>query len=125
MSITLDLDGVTTEILINHEDPDNTCPETSLARFHFNKSRLIFDSYSDGCKDVDLVSNEIKVIDTRYRGELRSSIYRVKSKTCKFAYSDGVLYILITSLLGSTESVVLAHSGNKFMTRAPSKLECS
>ena len=66
MSINIDLVNVTVELLVAHEAPD--CPEASLARLDFNKSRLMYESYSDGSKDIDLVSHEILTHDTRYRG---------------------------------------------------------
>ena len=70
MSINLDLDGVTTELLISHSDGTPASTEVSLAKFEFITSRLSYDSFSDGSKDIDLISHEIRVLDTRYRGML-------------------------------------------------------
>ena len=67
MSIALDLDNVTVELLIAHKSPG--CDEASLACLEFIRSRLTFETYSDASKDVDLVSDAIKAHDTRYRGE--------------------------------------------------------
>lgn len=67
MSINLDLDNVTVELLIAHQSQG--CEEASLACLEFIRSRLMFDSYSDQSKDIDLVSHAIKAHDTRYRGE--------------------------------------------------------
>ena len=39
---------------------------SALARVNFFRSRLIFESFSDGAKDVDLVSQEILLSDLRY-----------------------------------------------------------
>ncbi|ELT97897.1 hypothetical protein CAPTEDRAFT_149660 [Capitella teleta] len=68
ISITLDLEDVTTELLSAHEDSAHGTKEQSLAKFNFITSRLSYESYSNGCKDIDLVSHEIRVHDTRYRG---------------------------------------------------------
>ena len=68
MKINIDLVNVTVELVVAHEAVD--CPEASLARLDFNKSRLMYESYSDGSKDIDLVSHEIIAHDTRYRGGL-------------------------------------------------------
>jgi len=67
MSICLDLDGVEVELLISHGDGASELP-VSLARFDFQRSQLKFESRSDGSKDVDLVSHEITLSDTRYQG---------------------------------------------------------
>jgi hypothetical protein len=40
--------------------------ESSLARINFIKSRLVYESFSDLSKDVDLVSQEILLLDTRF-----------------------------------------------------------
>ena len=77
ISINLDLDGVTAELLIAHGDGSDACTEVSLAKFEFITSRLSFDSFSDGSKDIDLVSHAIKVLDTRYRGQFEV-IWRLK-----------------------------------------------
>jgi hypothetical protein len=42
------------------------CRESSLARINFIKSRLVYESFSDCSKDVDLVSQEILLLDTRF-----------------------------------------------------------
>ena len=65
--IMLHLDDVTLELLHDHESRDT--PETSLAKIDFLASRLTFDSFSDGTKDIDLVSLQICIYDTRYTGE--------------------------------------------------------
>ena len=67
MSISLDLDNVTVELLVAHAAEG--CEEASLACLEFIRSKLIFDSFSDQSKDIDLVSHEIKAHDTRYRGK--------------------------------------------------------
>ena len=69
LSITLDLDGVTTELLKTKAGQGQHNKQASLAKFDFITSRLSFNSYSDGSKDIDLVSHEIKIFDTRYNGK--------------------------------------------------------
>ena len=49
-----------------------------LARVNFFKSRLIFESFSDGSRDVDLVSQEILLSDLRFSDlpmNKRSSVF--------------------------------------------------
>ena len=82
MKINIDLVNVTVELLVAHEAPG--CPETSLARLDFNKSRLMYESYSDGSKDIDLVSHEILVHDTRYRGKCFNYYTTILSVAVKF-----------------------------------------
>lgn len=41
-------------------------PQTTLACVNFVKSQLNVDSFSDGTQDVDLVSQEILITDTRF-----------------------------------------------------------
>ncbi len=65
MKINMELVNVTVELLT----AQGRRPEASLARLDFNKSRLMYESYSDGSKDIDLVSHEIMAHDTRFRGE--------------------------------------------------------
>lgn len=67
LSICLDLDGVEVELLISHGNDASELP-VPLARFDFQRSQLKFESRSDGSKDTDLVSHEITLSDTRYRG---------------------------------------------------------
>ncbi|OWF52509.1 Vacuolar protein sorting-associated protein 13D [Mizuhopecten yessoensis] len=67
MSLTIDLNNVTLELLMCHSGQGSDCPESSVARLDFISSSFSFDSYSDQSKDVDLVSHEIAIYDTRYR----------------------------------------------------------
>jgi len=69
LSICLELDGVEVELLISHGNGASELPVT-LARLDFQRSQLRFESRSDGSKDIDLVSHEITVSDTRYQGTL-------------------------------------------------------
>ena len=64
----MDLDNVTLEMeKIDEEDPQKI--KTPLACINFIKSRLSFDSYSDKSRDVDLVSQEILIFDTRFESK--------------------------------------------------------
>ncbi|XP_041352246.1 vacuolar protein sorting-associated protein 13D-like isoform X2 [Gigantopelta aegis] len=66
ISIVVDLHNVTVELLMTHDQgPEN--PEVSLARVDFISSQLSYDSFSDQTKDIDLVSQEIVVVDTRFK----------------------------------------------------------
>ena len=68
MKINTELVNVTVELLVT-PGALGRAAAASLARLDFNKSRLMYESYSDGSKDIDLVSHEIIAHDTRYRGE--------------------------------------------------------
>ncbi|XP_013405463.1 vacuolar protein sorting-associated protein 13D-like isoform X2 [Lingula anatina] len=84
IAICIELKNVSVEFLMAHEQPD--CPEVSLARLDFIKSKLCFESYSDQTKDVDLVSHEIRASDTRFRDfpdNHKSSIFQeILHPTC-------------------------------------------
>jgi vacuolar protein sorting-associated protein 13D len=62
LSITLHLQNVSVGLQTTNEDGS---VENSLACINFVKSKLIVDCFSDGAQDVDLVSQEIRVNDTR------------------------------------------------------------
>ena len=64
--MSLSLRNVTVELLYTHEQ--GGFDEVSMARLDFLQSRLLFESFSDDSKDIDLVSHEIRIYDTRYRG---------------------------------------------------------
>ncbi|GAB1600262.1 intermembrane lipid transfer protein VPS13D [Argonauta hians] len=63
MLMDIDLRNITVELLF---DWQNTSQD-SLARFDFIHSNLLVKTRSNGTKDVDLVSHEIRVFDTRYK----------------------------------------------------------
>ncbi|GAB0099028.1 Vacuolar protein sorting-associated protein 13D [Sergentomyia squamirostris] len=69
MSITLDLQGVLVKLQMpEYPDPTQEMPSIHgnfLACINFIKSSLKIDSFSDGSQDVDLVSQEILVTDSR------------------------------------------------------------
>ncbi|KZC09178.1 Vacuolar protein sorting-associated protein 13D [Dufourea novaeangliae] len=60
--ITLELLNVTVKLHPNHNI-------AALACINFIKSRLTLDSLSDGSQDIDLVSQEILITDTRFQDE--------------------------------------------------------
>lgn len=62
MSITLDLQDVSVQLTDSDSITNDPSP---LARINFIKSSLKIDSFSDGSQDIDLVSQEILVIDSR------------------------------------------------------------
>lgn len=63
LDMAVDLRNVTIELLHQHETASE--PSVSLARLDFITSKLAFVSYSNQSKDIDLVSQEIRVTDTR------------------------------------------------------------
>ncbi|XP_043215701.1 vacuolar protein sorting-associated protein 13D-like [Amphibalanus amphitrite] len=58
MSVRLDLQNVSLELV--------TDDAAALARVDFIRSQLLFESFSDSSKDVDLMSREIRLHDTRF-----------------------------------------------------------
>ncbi|XP_047493790.1 vacuolar protein sorting-associated protein 13D-like isoform X6 [Penaeus chinensis] len=76
LTIILNLDNVTLELEnLEEESVQETKP---LACVNFISSRLTFESFSDQTKDVDLVSQEILISDTRFENfpvNKRSNIF--------------------------------------------------
>ena len=66
VSLEIQLTNVTVELLTSCTLPSHS--QQSLARLDFIRSRFSFESFSDQSKDVDLVSHEIVVSDTRFKG---------------------------------------------------------
>jgi vacuolar protein sorting-associated protein 13D len=69
ISFAVDLNNVTVELLTSHK-LDSSQPEVSLAKLDFIRSRLSYDLFSDQSKETDLVSKEILISDTRFRGNV-------------------------------------------------------
>jgi len=67
MSVRLDLVDVILKLQLNHGNSSNSC-ESSLACINFIKSRLMVETYSDKSRDIDLISQEILITDTRFQG---------------------------------------------------------
>lgn len=71
LNIILNLDNVTLELENMEEGTvQENSSGTPLACVNFISSRLTFESFSDETKDVDLVSQEILISDTRFEGTL-------------------------------------------------------
>ncbi|KAG9337681.1 hypothetical protein JZ751_028331 [Albula glossodonta] len=70
LSFLVDMMNVSLEL---HDTPKSTGQKRSLARFDFMKSKLLFESFSNGSKSVNLVSHSLLAYDTRYSGPDRSS----------------------------------------------------
>lgn len=68
--MAIDLHNVTLEFLKSHDLGSGK--EESLARLDFVRSRLSYDAFSDQSKETDLVSHEILISDTRFKGMLHS-----------------------------------------------------
>ncbi|XP_047441039.1 vacuolar protein sorting-associated protein 13D isoform X3 [Mugil cephalus] len=70
LSFLVDMMDVSLELL---ESPKPTECKRSLARFDFMKSKLLFESFSNGSKSVNLVSHSLLAYDTRYNENDASS----------------------------------------------------
>uniref|UniRef100_T1J4D0 UBA domain-containing protein n=1 Tax=Strigamia maritima TaxID=126957 RepID=T1J4D0_STRMM len=65
-SFNIDLENVTLELLQSKaRSPEEA--ESSLAKVDFLKCRFIYERYSDSFKNIDLVSQEILISDTRFQ----------------------------------------------------------
>ncbi|XP_066547335.1 intermembrane lipid transfer protein VPS13D isoform X1 [Amia ocellicauda] len=65
LSFLVDMMNVSLELLDTSQSARGA---HSLARFDFMKSKLLFESFSNGTKSVNLVSHSLLAYDTRYRG---------------------------------------------------------
>ncbi|XP_008302450.1 vacuolar protein sorting-associated protein 13D isoform X1 [Stegastes partitus] len=65
LSFLVDMMNVSLELL---DSPKLTEHKRSLARFDFMKSKLLFESFSNGSKSINLVSHSLLAYDTRYSG---------------------------------------------------------
>ena len=74
LSIKLDLQNVSVGLQMTNE---HGTVESSLACINFIKSSLIVECFSDGAQDVDLVSQEILVNDTRFLDGKKGDIKNV------------------------------------------------
>ncbi|XP_043387413.1 vacuolar protein sorting-associated protein 13D isoform X3 [Chelonia mydas] len=64
MSFLIDMVNVSLELV----EPKGKDGLSSLARFDFKKSKLLFESFSNQTKSVNLVSHSMMAFDTRYAG---------------------------------------------------------
>ncbi|KAM6977932.1 LOW QUALITY PROTEIN: intermembrane lipid transfer protein VPS13D [Aplochiton taeniatus] len=65
LSLLVDMMDVRLELL---DSPRTAGHKQSLARFDFMKSKLLFESFSNGSKSVNLVSHSLLAYDSRYTG---------------------------------------------------------
>jgi vacuolar protein sorting-associated protein 13D len=63
MYMDFELEDVTVDVVLQRHGQGH---ELALARINLFKSRLVYESFSDGTKDVDLVSQEILLSDLRF-----------------------------------------------------------
>ncbi|XP_030623060.1 vacuolar protein sorting-associated protein 13D [Chanos chanos] len=70
LSLLLDMMNVSLELL---DGPKTSGHKSSLARFDFMKSKLLFESFSSGSKSVNLVSHSLLAYDTRYSGAVSAT----------------------------------------------------
>ncbi|XP_054856929.1 intermembrane lipid transfer protein VPS13D isoform X2 [Eublepharis macularius] len=80
MSFLIDMVNVSLE-LTNPQGKDG-----SLARFDFKKSKLLFESFSNQTKSINLVSHSMMAFDTRYAGQ-RASLGTPNVFSCIFQSS--------------------------------------
>uniref|UniRef100_A0A182P4B8 UBA domain-containing protein n=1 Tax=Anopheles epiroticus TaxID=199890 RepID=A0A182P4B8_9DIPT len=66
LSINLELLDVSVRLVQTIEDDSDSFGTKPLACVNFIKSKLLVDCFSDGAQDIDLVSQEIQLIDTRF-----------------------------------------------------------
>ena len=74
MFMDFELQDVILDLLLSHSNADSSSDprmlqpsrERALARINFFRSRLIYESFSDSSRDVDLVSQEILLSDLRF-----------------------------------------------------------
>ncbi|KAM7310382.1 vacuolar protein sorting-associated protein 13D isoform X1 [Ixodes scapularis] len=67
LAIYMDLKNVTLELVRSHPRPNCANSEAALAKIDLIRSRLTLECYSDQSHDIDLVSHEIRVSDTRFK----------------------------------------------------------
>ena len=78
ISMAIDLNNVTLEFVKSHDV--DLGKEESLAKLDFIRSRLCYDAFSDQSKETDLVSHEILVFDTRFKGKILLFCLTIKTK---------------------------------------------
>ncbi|XP_074536599.1 intermembrane lipid transfer protein VPS13D [Halichoeres trimaculatus] len=79
LSFLVDMMDVSLELL---DRPKPSEPKQSLARFDFMKSKLLFESFSNGSKSVNLVSHSLLAYDTRYNGPGKRPCKRPNAFDC-------------------------------------------
>ena len=89
----MELQDVTVDLVNQHEVLPHQAV-SGLARINFIKSRLVYESFSDFSKDVDLVSQEILLTDTRYNdlpANQRANVFSCILKPMKIEERNSLL----------------------------------
>uniref|UniRef100_A0A8C3CX35 Vacuolar protein sorting 13 homolog D n=1 Tax=Cairina moschata TaxID=8855 RepID=A0A8C3CX35_CAIMO len=93
MSFLIDMVNVSLELM----DPKGKDGCSSLARFDFKKSKLLFESSSNRTKSVNLVSHSMMAFDTRYAGQKStagtSNVFNCIFQSSKNTSSPGAIQI--------------------------------
>ncbi|XP_044138116.1 LOW QUALITY PROTEIN: vacuolar protein sorting-associated protein 13D [Bufo gargarizans] len=79
VSFLIDMVNVSLELL---EDKAEDGVSHSLARFDFKKSKLLFESFSNQTKSINLVSHSMMAFDTRYTGHKPPTSQKPKVFNC-------------------------------------------
>ncbi|XP_053307347.1 intermembrane lipid transfer protein VPS13D [Spea bombifrons] len=79
ISFLIDMVNVSLELL---EDKSKDGGSSSLARFDFKKSKLLFESFSNQTKSINLVSHSLMAFDTRYAGQKHPAIPKPNVFNC-------------------------------------------
>lgn len=77
LSFLVDMMNVSLELFDN---PNASAQKRSLARFDFMKSKLLFESFSNGSKSVNLVSHSLLAYDTRFTGHSKDTGTSTRAK---------------------------------------------
>ncbi|KAM4703144.1 intermembrane lipid transfer protein VPS13D [Rhinophrynus dorsalis] len=79
VSFLIDMVNVSLELL---EDKAKDGLKNSLARFDFKKSKLLFESFSNQTKSVNLVSHSMMAFDTRFSGQKLPTVHKPNVFNC-------------------------------------------
>ncbi|XP_029434245.1 vacuolar protein sorting-associated protein 13D isoform X2 [Rhinatrema bivittatum] len=79
VSFLVDMMNVSLELTNAKGKDDVSC---SLARFDFKKSKLLFESFSNQTKSVNLVSHSLMAFDTRFAGQKWSAVQKPNVFNC-------------------------------------------
>ncbi|XP_053546399.1 intermembrane lipid transfer protein VPS13D isoform X2 [Bombina bombina] len=79
VSFLIDMVNVSLELL---EDKGKDGSYNSLARFDFKKSKLLFESFSNQTKSINLVSHSMMAFDTRFSGQKLPAIHKPNVFNC-------------------------------------------
>ncbi|KAM4652130.1 intermembrane lipid transfer protein VPS13D [Discoglossus pictus] len=95
ISFLIDMVNVSLELL---EEKGNDGFNCSLARFDFKKSKLLFESFSNQTKSINLVSHSMMAFDTRFSGpkpnaKHKSNVFNCILQPAKNSINPGSLQI--------------------------------